>query len=309
MSSQEIKNYLSSKFPNLSASTIKLYSIKLNQIFKNFNTEFDESLFLDFPNIINYIKNLDVSTDNKLAFLNAIIIIVRNAEDNDVFYTLQKYIDARNKLNSEKFDKYKDNIKSDNFEEYDKLLTLTLPPDFKNDSVADVLAKMNLYIAVRYPLRLSLYNAEIIKNKKNIDDEKNYLYITPRKIYFIMNNFKNVKIIGGQQIEVNEEHEKVIRDYVKWLNKNKLSEYLLWNFNLKNNKPSKYLGPDLYAFNLKRLFNSLDLNISMNDIRRSYESKLIKSDYYKNLSNREKEKEHLKLLHSPTIANLVYNKV
>ena len=309
MSSQEIKDYLSSKFPNLSQSTIKLYSIKLNQIFKNFNTEFDEELFQNFQEVINYVKNLDVSTDNKLAFLNAIILIVRNAEDNDVFYTLQKYIDARNKLNSEKFDKYKDNIKSDNFEEYDKLLALTQPPDFKNDSIADVLAKMNLYIAVRYPLRLSLYNAEIIKNKKNIDDEKNYLYITPRKIYFIMNNFKNVKIIGGQQIEVNEKHEKVFRDYVKWINKNKLGEYLLWNFNLKNNKPTKYLSSDLYAYNLRRLFKSLDLNISMNDIRRSYESKLIKSDYYKNLSNREKEKEHLKLLHSPTIANLVYNKV
>lgn len=309
MSSEEIKKYLTSKFSNLSESTIKLYSIKLNQLFKNFNTEFNEGLFQNFNSIINYIKNLDVSTDNKLAFLNAIILIVRNAEDKDVFYTLQKYIDARNKLNAEKFEKYKDNIKTDNFEEYDKLLALTLEPDFKKDSVADILAKMNLYISVRYPLRLSLYNAEIIKSKSNIDNNKNYLYVSPRKLYFIMNNFKNVKVIGPQQIEVNKEHEKVFREYIKWLNKSNLDKYLLWNYNLRLNKPSKYLNSNLFAVNLKRLLNNLDLNITMNDIRKSYESKLIKSDYYKSLSNREKEKEHLKLLHSPAIANLVYNKV
>lgn len=309
MTSNTIKDFLTNKYKNLSASTIKLYSIKLNQLSKYFNTEFDEDLLLNFPNIINYIKNLDVSTDNKLAFFNAIILIVRDSENNEVFYTLQKYIDARNKLNAEKFNKYKDNYKKSNFEEYNKLLELSREPDFKNNSIKEIIDKMNLYLSIRYPLRLSLYNIYITRTKKDLDESKNYLYATPRNMYFLMNNFKNVKTLGKQEIQINKDHQKVIKEYLKWLKKNKLENKLLWNYNLRFNKPIEYLSSDLYAINLKRLFKELNLNITMNDIRKAYETKLINSTEYKEMTNRQKEKEHLKLLHSPQIANLVYNKV
>lgn len=310
MDNNEIKDYLTNTFSNLGKQTIKLYSIKLNQLHKHFNVKFDKDfdLLQNFQTIINYIKSLDVSVDNKLAFLNAIILVVRNAKNNDLFYTLQQYIKFRNELTIQKFEKYKDNKKSENFVDYDILLNVSKAPNFKNDTVEKILDDMNLYISVRYPLRLSLYNAEIVKAKKNIEDDKNYLYITPRKLYFIMNNFKNVKIIGKQQIEITDaEHEKVIRDYVKFLNKEGLNERLLWSY---YKKPLKFPSSDMYAYNLKKLFNNrLQKNISMNDIRKAYETKLINSDYYKSLTNREKEIEHRKLLHSPNIAILVYNQV
>jgi hypothetical protein len=172
----------------------------------------------------------------------------------------------------------------------------------------DILDKMNLFISIRYPLRLSLYNAKITKTKKNLNPNENYLYVTPRKLYFLMNNFKNIKIIGKQIIELNKDDAKIIREYIKFLNKNKLGEYLLWNF---HREPLIYPSSDMYAHNLKNLLkkNSPAVNITMNDIRKAYETKLINSDYYKTLTNREKELEHLKLLHSPNIANMVYNKV
>jgi hypothetical protein len=315
MNNNPIKEYLTKTFTNLSKQTIKLYSIKLNQLYKNFNAEYDEDfeLLSNFQTIINYINDLDVSIDNKLAFINAIVLIVRNSKNDEVFHTLQKYIKFRNDLSSKKFDKYKDNKKNDNFVEYDELLLATPPPDFKSDMPETILNKMLLWISVRYPLRLSLYNAEIIKSKKGIDDSKNYFYITPRKLYFLMNNFKNVKIIGKQVIEITDkEHIKIFRDYVKYLNKNGLNQFLLWNF-FRN--PMPLISSEMYAHVLNKLLQKINLNtdtgkgITMNDIRKAYETKLINSDYYKTLTNREKELEHKKLLHSPNIAMMVYNKV
>lgn len=313
MNNNPIKNYLTETFPNLSKQTVKLYSIKLNQLYKNFNADYDEDfeLLSNFQTIIYYVNSLDISNDNKLAFLNAITLIVRNSKNDDVFNTLQKYIKFRNELSTKKFDKYKDNTKSDNFVEYDKLLSLTPPPDFKNGKELDmpetILNKMLLWISVRHPLRLSLYNVKIIKSKKEIDDSKNYFYITPRKLYFLMNDFKNVKIIGKQVIEITDkDHIKIFRDYVKYLNKNGLNEFLLWNF---FRKPMPLISSEMYAHVLNKLLQKINLDITMNDIRKAYETKLINSDFYKTLTNREKELEHKKLLHSPNIANMVYNKV
>ena len=309
MNNNPIKNYLTETFTNLSKQTIKLYSIKLNQLYKNFNADYDEDfeLLSNFQTIINYVDSLDVSNDNKLAFLNAITLIVRNSKNDNVFNTLQKYIKFRNELSTKKFDKYKDNTKNENFIEYDKLLSLTPSPDFKNDIPETILNKMLLWISVRHPLRLSLYNVEIIKSKKEIYDSKNYFYITPRKLYFLMNDFKNVKIIGKQVIEITDkEHIKIFRDYIKYLNKNGLNQFLLWNF---FRKPMPLISSEMYAHVLNKLLQKNNLNITMNDIRKAYETKLINSDYYKTLTNRKKELEHKKLLHSPNIANMVYNKV
>lgn len=309
MNNNPIKNYLTETFTNLSKQTIKLYSIKLNQLYKNFNADYDEDfeLLSNFQTIINYVDSLDVSNDNKLAFLNAITLIVRNSKNDNVFNTLQKYIKFRNELSTKKFDKYKDNTKNENFIEYDKLLSLTPSPDFKNDMPETILNKMLLWISVRHPLRLSLYNVEIIKSKKEIGDSKNYFYITPRKLYFLMNDFKNVKIIGKQIIEITDkEHIKIFRDYIKYLNKNGLNQFLLWNF---FRKPMPLISSEMYAHVLNKLLQKNNLNITMNDIRKAYETKLINSDYYKTLTNRKKELEHKKLLHSPNIANMVYNKV
>jgi hypothetical protein len=309
MNNNPIKNYLTETFTNLSKQTVKLYSIKLNQLYKNFNADYDEDfeLLSNFQTIINYVDSLDVSNDNKLAFLNAITLIVRNSKNDNVFNTLQKYIKFRNELSTKKFDKYKDNTKNENFIEYDKLLSLTPSPDFKNDMPETILNKMLLWISVRHPLRLSLYNVEIIKSKKEINDSKNYFYITPRKLYFLMNDFKNVKIIGKQVIEITDkEHIKIFRDYIKYLNKNGLNQFLLWNF---FRKPMPLISSEMYAHVLNKLLQKSNLNITMNDIRKAYETKLINSDYYKTLTNRKKELEHKKLLHSPNIANMVYNKV
>ena len=47
----------------------------------------------------------------------------------------------------------------------------------------------------------------------------------------------------------------------------------------------------------------------MNNIRHAYETKLIQSDEYKNLTNAEREKLHLKLFHTGYTAFANYNKV
>ena len=114
--------------------------------------------------------------------------------------------------------------------------------------------------------------------------------------------------MGPQEIDIEKEDQKVIRDYLKYLSQylSKI-EYLLYNY---YHKILEISSADMYARILKRLLNKrLNRDITMNNIRHAYETKLIQSDEYKNLTNNEKEKLHKKLLHTGYIANIYYNKV
>lgn len=286
----------------LKPASVKLYSIKLNKIYNDLNgTDNNNNHLLNKSNVINYINSLN-STDDKLAYLNAIIKIIDN-ENLKKYYT-----EERNNLNKEKFDKYKNNVQPENFIDYDTLLNIASKPDFTQD-VKTVLYEMLLYISIRYPMRLSLWNIKIAKSKKEIEPNNNYLYITTKFARFVMQDFKNVESLGKQEIEINKDDIKVIREYIKFLKKHLTNvEYLLYNF--YNNDIIKISSPDIYARILQRLIKQkLNVDITMNNIRHAYESKFIQSDEYKNLTNAEKEKAHLRLLHTGHMAEMVYNKV
>lgn len=302
---------------NVSKSTIQLYTYKLKAILKLFNVkEFDDKTFEiinDYEKIINYINNF--KNDNKIAFLNAVLSIFKYNRLNPIYdLDLSKdseneYIELRTKLNSKKFEAYLNNKRNDNFLEYPELLDASKEPNLKisNLNVEDVLKKMMLYISVRYPMRLDLYNIKIARKKSELNDKENFLYITNKTISFYMNRFKNVVQYGKQVINIEDEDEKrVLRAYIKYLKHYNLDSNLLYRFNFK---PLKYPDANSFGSALKYLFKKIDLNITMNDIRRSYETYHINSDEYKKLTNADKIKIHKKLLHSKNMAELVYNKV
>lgn len=285
----------------LKPNSIKLYSIKLNKLHKDLKIEDINNEFLnDYNKIIEYLDSLK-SVDDKLANLNAIIKILDNNE------LKLKYIELRTDLNKIKFDNYKDNIKSNNFVDYQELLDISKNVNFSSKNIKEILNDILLYISVRYPIRLQLSNIRIIKNKKNIKPDINYIYITVKKAQLIMQDFKNINSLGKTIIDIDNEDFIIIKEYLKFM-KHFIDnqEFLLYNY---HNKLIPYTS-DIYARTLKTILNKkLNKDLTMNDIRKSYETNLINSDLYKTLTNNEKDIMHKRLLHSMGIAHRIYNKV
>lgn len=290
---------------DLSKSSIKLYNIKLRQLDDKFNISNKDVLEeskLQYLDILEFIESLKTN-DNKLAYLNAMIKymdLIKANRYKDIF------VDERNKINKLKFKSYDNNIKNCNFLDYKILLAGT--QDIDNMTIKSTLETFMLFLSVRYPIRLSLWNMRIARSKKNIDETKNYLFIKNKGYSFIMNDFKNVKSFGKYEFDLDEEDFPVIKNYLK-----KIStilpkqEFLLYNY-YQGIIP--FSSPDIYSKKLKKLLkDKFEKDLTMNDIRRSYESELIQSDRYKNMTNEQQKKEHAKLLHSTSVARLCYNKV
>jgi len=290
---------------DLSKSTIKLYNIKLRQLDNKFNISDKDVLeeSLQYLDILEFIFS-QKTNDNKLAYLNAIIKyidIIKAYRYKDIF------VEERTKLNKLKFKSYDNNIKSSNFVDYKILLAGS--QDIDDMSIKNTLETFLLFLSIRYPIRLSLWNMRITKTKKNIDDNKNYLFIKNNGGYsFIMNNFKNVQSFGKYQFDLDEQDFPVIKNYLKKIsNVMPKQEYVLYNY---YNGVIPFSSPDIYSKKLKKLLkDKFEKDLNMNDIRRSYETELIQSDRYKNMTNEQQKLEHAKLLHSASIARLCYNRV
>lgn len=321
--------YLTSIFNNkLSDGSIKLYGYKLNKLLSHFGyiskdesskkkyneNDFDISNFKfinDYDKVIDFIENSGFKNDNKIAYLNAILALYKYGNLSFLDKDLEPlYSNNRNEFNTLKFQMYKDNTKNPDFIDYQELLNLTQPANLKlnNTKIEDVLDRMILYFSVRYPLRLDLYNVKIVTLKKDLNSEDNQLYISNKNISFYMNKFKNVSAIGPQVIHITDDDEKkVIRAYLKYLKHYNLESHLLWKFRFK---PYTFATANAYGKALSDIFTKfINKKVTMNDIRRSYESNLINSERYKQLTNKQKEAEHLRLLHSMFAAQYYYNKV
>lgn len=291
---------------DLSKSSIKLYNIKLRQLDNKFNISDKDILLeskLQYLDILKFIDSLKTN-DNKLAYLNALIKymdLIKADRYKDIF------VEERTKLNKIKFKSYDNNIKSSNFVDYKILLSGS--QDVDDMSIKNTLETFLLFLSIRYPIRLSLWNMRITKSKKNIDDNKNYLFIKSNGGYsFIMNDFKNVQSFGKYEFDLDKEDFPVIKNYLKKISTvMPKQEFLLYNY---YNGIIKFSSPDIYSLKLKKLLKyKFKKDLTMNDIRRSYESELINSDRYKSMTNEQKKREHSKLLHSDNIARLCYNKV
>lgn len=289
----------------LSKSSVKLYNIKLRQLDDKFNITDKDILLeskLQYLDILEFIDS-QKTNDNKLAYLNAIIKymdLIKADRYKDIF------VDERNKINKLKFKSYDNNIKNCNFVDYKILLAGS--QDIDDMSIKNTLETFMMFLSIRYPIRLSLWNMHITKSKKNIDETKNYLFIKNRGYSFIMNDFKNFKSFGKYEFDIHEQDWPIVKNYLK-----KVStvmpkmEFVLYNY-YQGIIP--FSSPDIYSKKLKKLLkNKFEKDLTMNDIRRSYESELINSDRYKSMTNEQQKKEHAKLLHSASIARLCYNKV
>lgn len=290
---------------DLSKSSIKLYNIKLRQLDDKFfigNKDVLEESKLQYLDILEFIDS-QKTNDNKLAYLNAMIKymdLIKANRYKDIF------IEERNKINKLKFKSYDNNIKNCNFVDYKILLAGS--QDVDDMTIKSTLETFMMFLSIRYPIRLSLWNMRITNSKKNIDDTKNYLLVKRNGFSFIMNDFKNVKSFGKYEFDLDEQDFPVIKNYLKKISTIlQKQEFLLYNY-YQGIIP--FSSPDIYSKKLKKLLkDKFEKDLTMNDIRRSYESELINSDRYKNMTNEQQKKEHAKLLHSASVARLCYNKV
>lgn len=291
---------------DLSKSSVKLYNIKLRQLDDKFNIsdkDILEESKLQYLDILKFIDSL-LTNDNKLAYLNALIKymdLIKANRYKDIF------VDERNKINKLKFKSYENNIKSSNFVDYKILLAGS--QDIDDMSIKNTLETFMMFLSIRYPVRLSLWNMRITKSKKNIDDNKNYLFIKNNGGYsFIMNDFKNVRSFGKYEFDLDKEDFPVIKNYLKKIsNVMPKQEFVLYNY---YNGIIPFSSADIYSKKLKKLLKDrFKKDLTMNDIRRSYETELINSERYKSMTNEQQKKEHARLLHSGSIARLCYNKV
>lgn len=290
---------------DLSKSSIKLYNIKLRQLDDKFfigNKDVLEESKLQYLDILEFIDS-QKTNDNKLAYLNAMIKymdLIKANRYKDIF------IEERNKINKLKFKSYDNNIKNCNFVDYKILLAGS--QDVDDMTIKSTLETFMMFLSIRYPIRLSLWNMRITNSKKNIDDTKNYLLVKRNGFSFIMNDFKNVKSFGKYEFDLDEQDFPVIKNYLKKISTIlQKQEFLLYNY-YQGIIP--FSSPDIYSKKLKKLLkDKFEKDLTMNDIRRSYESELINSDRYKNMTNEQQKKEHSKLLHSASVARLCYNKV
>lgn len=301
-----VKEYIKKENGDFSEGTIKLYSIKLLQLNEqlNDNKKFDDKFeyLYNYNKVFEYIKQF--KTDNAAAFLNAIISILK---DNN----LKKiYDEKRQYYYKEKNENRGNNTKPDNFTEYQDLLEKTAIDSFDNMSVKEALTKFMLYITVRYPIRLELYNLPIMRVKKNMDPNNNYFYITNKKMEIIMNSFKNVKSFGKTIILIDKEDEQVIKEYLKFLTENGIKQVNLIENVIKDDilPMTRSTYTRKLQLELNKLFKSKK-NLTMNSIRDSYETHLMNSENYKKMTNNERQILHNRLLHSANAANANYYKI
>ncbi len=289
---------------NLKENSIKLYALKLKQLSEYFDINDSDVFSKDYDRINEYINNID-KIDNRLAFFNAIIKLMELKNMTERF---DDYKEERSKLNKIKIEKYENNIKTDKFVEYSKLLSIS-DTIYYNGNMEQLFDSFLLFISIRYPMRLSLGNTHVVYSRKLIDSNKNYLLIEDTRFSFVMNNFKNVKSLGSYEFEIDQSHIFEISKYLKTLtNIIKNPEFLLYR--VYRNEILPYTTSVQYCNRIKKLIkDEIGTIITMNDIRKSYETNLVNSENYKSMTNSEKAKEHKKLLHSHISAIQCYTKI
>ncbi|KAL7996307.1 hypothetical protein Plhal703r1_c40g0139401 [Plasmopara halstedii] len=174
----------------------------------------------------------------------------------------------------------------------------------RTDYLKLVFDYITLWLNVHYPLRL-------VWPSVMLTPEEGANYLQGNVVH--LNDFKNVRLMGPQTIQLNRTTMGLIKSYLEFLT-NTVGEQpskLLWR--IFNKQPGEYdytSSSNSFSQVILKLFMKYNGKpMSMNMIRHIAESHLIQSPTYAKLTNREKNDLHAKLLHSPMAASTSYNKI
>ncbi|KAF1785664.1 hypothetical protein GQ600_12195 [Phytophthora cactorum] len=325
----------------LSKATMELYLRQLLRLFKSgkeslqwdpkefidriqYPTKYDDTNFqrvfgVQNSDMIALLMRLYKSKESLILTLNALCKMVKNCfRDAFGYYNaVRKELSKQNK--SEKLDNELTPEEEKKYISYQELMSV--PQKVKKiimDAYGEVFLSNNeltkrlaylrlvfdyitLYLNVHYPLRLVWPTVYLRKV-----DGGNYL----QGIKLYLNDFKNVRLMGPQVIELDGSTMNLIARFLHFLSDSlgQTPTKLLWR--VYNNSPGEYDNNSGFSSTISKIFVKYNGKpMSMNMIRHIVESHLIQSPTYAKLTNREKHDLHAKLLHSTFAANTSYNKI
>lgn len=291
---ENLTEIISKARPNAKASTIKMYVSNLNKLMKIFNKD-DLSFLSNVKNVTEKLQDKHFTTQRN--YYNSIIVYLMSKEKN------QKLIDQYNEIRDELNAKYLENQQSgvisekqkNNFIELSELRgmidmikkDLDLPKLKKKESLTPKEYKLLqvytiLEILINIPMRNDLSNMKKITQKeyKKLSDkekqENNYLVMEKTSLKFVLNDYKTSKKYKEKVIYAPKPLEKIIRMYIRAIEKNGDSDNL---FPMSRNAISQLL--------IKTSKKYLDKSISTTMIR-----KIVASDLLKDVKKKEKELEN-----------------
>ena len=270
---QDLKDYIHSKRPNLSNSSLITYtSILKNLYHKVFGNDIDFHKFDDAQSILHYLQ--DMPPNKRKTILSALVIITDNKQYRDLMMEdVQQY--NKEILRQEKTPEQQANwVNGDEIKEiYDELKrnaellykkkTLT-PSDLQQIQNYIIISLLGgIYI----PPRRSKDYVDMVT--KDIDRNKDN-YIEKNKMYF--NSYKTAKTYGCQIIDIPRALQTILK---KWVNINP-TKTLLFDTNMNA----------LSSVKLNQRINKIfhEKKVSVNALRHSY-----LTDKYKQHSEIDKE--------------------
>jgi len=271
------------------------------------------------PENLNFLKNKkeimekikDLALTTKKNRLTAVLVAL-GAEGKEE-ELLKKYKEELDTLNAEYFNEIKKNVKTESQNE--NWVTLKdlkkvmngykrdleereiLKKDKLNSKEFNIL--QNYLISALYlllpPIRLDYSPMEIISNKDQIKEGKNYLLNKSRNTKdFIIQDFKNVKSHGEQKIRVPKMLNSIINLWLK---------YKPDDNNFLYNNRGGVLSSNGLGKAISKAFSPTGKNINLGMLRKIYISENVNIDEIK-----KAEKLAAEMMHSPSVQQTVYFK-
>jgi len=297
------------KARDIKDNSINSYIISLTKL--NDNKTFDDLDFLkDKEKIKEKMENLALTT--KKNRITAIIVALGAVDEEKYKDLIEYYKKILEELTALYFENIKKNIKTDKEDKnWTSLKSLRKVMNaYKRDiaereilkknnvSNKELMLFQNYLITALYlllpPIRLDYAPMTIIKNKEQMEKDKNYLLnLSRNKKRFIIQEFKNSKNMGTQEIPIPKELNSILNN---WLKLNKSENFLI------NNRGGSLSSNGLGKL-ITKVFKPLNKNINLGLLRKIYISEHIDKDAIKKAENLAS-----KMLHSPQVQQDIYFK-
>lgn len=254
----ELKEYIKSKRPTLSDSSLTTYTSILRSLYKKvFDTnKIDFDKFNDTNKVLKYLEELP--PNKRKTILSALVVITDNKLYRDQM--LQDVKDYNHEISKqEKTDTQEANwVTQDEvvsmFEELKKNSNLIYKKT--NKTINDLQVLQNFIVLALFTLIPPRRSKDYVDFKiKNVDKDKdNYL----EKGKLVFNSYKTAKTYGRQEVAIPKELSAILN---KWIKVNP-TDYLLFDTNMN----------PLSSVKLNQRFNRIfdGKKVSVNNIRHSY---------------------------------------